>query len=545
MVVTFLTKEITLAVSLRRGTCIATDQYQSVTEKSGTHWYVARCLPNYSRDSALSYIKKSSSKSVNSTAAITFAASLFFTNTIVAAPIKIAFIGDQGVRGDAQAVLSLVASEGTNLLLIQGDLGYDDNTASTWDANLNNILGADFPVLTVVGNHENFEWPIYQRLIQQRIDRVAGLSCSGTTGVKAKCSYGTIDIVHVSPGINEVAGVSPDDGYADFIDSSFADSDNRWRICSWHKPHQMMQTGSKTGPKDWSVYDACLDAGAMVALAHEHAYSRTHLLSDFSSQTIIHKSDEMSLEPGQSFAFVSGLGGREARGQARGGDYFASIYTADQGAAAGALFCIFEDDTADCYFKAINGAVPDQFSLTRRGSSAQPLSPAPPASASDVSSGGGTGYVFSRSDKTEYRWIDQNSNGQLGSIWIDAACAAKFGGTVASGNWGELMRRAPGFDTIANPCTNDNVQLQVGQNQVVQTHSPVASVDAASGNGFAFSRSDKNEYRWIDKNTSGDLGSVWIDKACADRVGGVKQSGDWKALMTLAPGFDTIASPCY
>lgn len=116
-------------------------------------------------------------------------------------------------------------------------------------------------MLTVVGNHENYEWPRYQRLIQQRIDRVDGLSCSGNTGVKARCSYGNIDVVQVAPGINEVAGVSPDDGYADFIRASLAGSDNQWRICSWHKPHHMMQTGSKTGPPEWDVYDACLDMG--------------------------------------------------------------------------------------------------------------------------------------------------------------------------------------------------------------------------------------------------------------------------------------------
>ncbi len=466
-------------------------------------------------------------------------ASLFFSSPTFAAPIKVAFVGDQGVGENSESVLSLVANEGTDLLLIQGDLGYKDNTANTWEANLNNNLGADFPVLTVVGNHENFEWPSYQRLIQQRIDRVDGLSCSGNTGVKAKCSYGNIDVVQVAPGINEVAGVSPDDGYADFIRSSLSGSDDQWRICSWHKPHHMMQTGSKTGPRTWDVYDACLDVGAMIALAHEHAYSRTYLLSDFSNQTIVHRSDEMSLQPGQSFAFVSGLGGREVRGQARGGDYFASIYTADQGASAGALFCTFDVNTANCYFKAIDGAVPDQFSLTRGGATTQASSsppPPPPLSSTETSSDNDTGYVFSRSDKTEYRWIDKNADGQVGSTWIDHACAVALGGTVATGDWGELMSRAPGFDTIANPCANGTVQAR----------STAAAVDTTNDyEGFAFSRTDKDEYRWIEKNTSGIQGSVWIDKACVDRVGGVKQSGDWKKLMTVAPGFDTIASPCY
>lgn len=285
------------------------------------------------------------------------------SHTSIAAPVKVAFVGDQGVGEHAQAVLSLIATEGTDLLLIQGDLGYGENSAATWEANLSNALGADFPVLTVVGNHENFEWPSYQSLIQSRVDRASGLSCTGETGVKALCRFENIEIVQVSPGISEVQGVKPDDYYAEFIASSFSDSTAPWRICSWHKNQSKLQTGSKSDATGWDVYDACLNAGAMVALAHEHAYSRTYLLSDFRNQTVVHKNNEMTLESGRSFAFVSGLGGREVREQSQGGDWWASIYTATQGAAHGALFCTFDEVTANCYFKAIDGAVPDQFSL--------------------------------------------------------------------------------------------------------------------------------------------------------------------------------------
>lgn len=469
---------------------------------------------------------------------------LFSSHISAAESIKVAFIGDQGVRGSAESVLSLVANEGTDLLLIQGDLGYDDNTADTWDRNLDNFLGKNFPVLTVIGNHENFEWPKYQRLIQQRIDRIDGLSCSGNTGVKSKCSYGNIDVVQVAPGIYEVPGINAEDKYADFIRSSFPGDNDRWRICSWHKPHKKMQTGTKTGPSGWDVYNACLDAGAMVALAHNHAYSRTYLLSDFERQTVVHRNDEMSLQSGQSFAFVSGLGGRGIKGQSRGGDYFASIYTADQGAASGALFCDFEGKTASCYFKAVDGAVPDQFSLTRGKGTQTPapvVTPAPPPPVSETPASDLDGYVFSRSDKNELRWIALNANGQWGSTWIDQECAASFGGATATGNWRELMRRAPGFDTIANPCVSAGSDRSAPVKPIVSPALP----DEGNTDGFAFSRTDKNEYRWIEMNSNGILGSIWIDKACVDRAGGVKKSGDWKALMALAPGFDTIASPCY
>ncbi len=465
---------------------------------------------------------------------------LFFSSTVaVADSIKVAFIGDQGVRGQSAEVLSLIANEGTDLLLIQGDLGYDDNTANTWNQRLDEALGSDFPVIVAIGNHENFEWPAYQRLINNRIDRIDGLNCSGNTGVKAKCSFGNIDVVHIAPGIYEVPGVSADDNYADFIDSSFSSSDNQWKICSWHKPHRKLQTSDRQGPDDWDIYDSCLDAGAMVALAHSHAYSRTFLLSDYPTQRIVHKGQDMALQPGQSFAFVSGLGGRDAVPQERSGDHFASIYTASQGAKAGALFCTFESTTADCYFKAIDGAVPDQFTLSRSGNNTSP----PPArddsgtsidnSADSSSSTSPTGgYVFSRSDKQEYRWIAQNSEGELGSTWISESCANSLGGASASGNWSELLDQAPGFDTIQNPCINGG-----------SSETPTAAPSQADG--FAFSRTDTTEFRWIETNAAGELGSTWIDEDCAQRMGGVQSSGDWDALMALAPGFDTIAYPCF
>lgn len=298
----------------------------------------------------------------------------------LATPVKVAFIGDQDIGDDARAVLSLVAAEGTDLLLIQGDLGYRENAASAWEANLNEALGPDFPVLAVVGNHENYEWPTYQRLLRERIERAGATVCSGETGVKASCRFGDLQIVQVAVGIVEVEGVSPDDGYDEFIASSFAGTDATWRICSWHRNQNALQTGDNGDGTGWEVYDACLDAGAMVAVAHEHAYSRSFLLSDFENQVVAHTDGEMTLEPGRSFVVVSGLGGREVRPQRRGGSWWASIYTASQGATYGALFCTFDTATADCYFKAIDGAVPDQFTL-RAAAAADAASgtPTPPA----------------------------------------------------------------------------------------------------------------------------------------------------------------------
>jgi len=461
------------------------------------------------------------------------------------AGVKVAFTADQGVDEDAQAVLELIANEGTDLLMIQGDLAYEDSSAIAWEKNLDKALGRDFPVLTVVGNHEGQDWGIYERLIQLRVDRAAGLSCSGRTGVKAKCSYQNIDIVQVSPGIYEVPGVPAFDNYDGFIRSSFAGSNNnRWRICAWHKNQRNLQTGKKNNSTGWEVYDACLDVGAMVAVGHQHSYSRTHLLSSFRDQTVVHRNSDMQIEPGKSMMFVSGLGGKSIRPQLRGGDWWGSIYTADQGATHGATFCDFGAAKADCYFKAIDGSVPDRFTL-RLGTSrsGQPQEsevqqPIETAATEPTVSGAkpqpvAQGYVFARTDKDEFRWIDRDGAGGTGNVWIDKACADSLGAPAAYGDWGDLQDRAPGFDTIAYPCDGTQTVSQ-GGNQGVPS----------SSSGYVFSRTDKNEFRWIDSDGNGSLASVWIDQACADRMGGVSAYGDWSELMAIAPEFDAIDSPC-
>ena len=63
-----------------------------------------------------------------------------------------------------------------------------------------------------------------------------------------------------------------------------------------------------------------------------------------------------------------------------------------------------------------------------------------------------SGFVFSRTDVDELRWITTDPNGELGSIWISESCAAQMGGATSFGDWFELLDLAPGFDTVENPC---------------------------------------------------------------------------------------------
>ncbi len=141
-----------------------------------------------------------------------------------------------------------------------------------------------------------------------------------------------------------------------------------------------MQIGGKSDSTGWGVYEACKDGGAIIATAHEHSYERTKTLINMENQTVDPQwpaPDDVRLAPGASFVFVSGLGGRSIRDQERcspdtppygcNGEW-ASIYSSNQGANYGALLCSFnvngQPNSAHCYFKDIDGNVPDEFNIT-------------------------------------------------------------------------------------------------------------------------------------------------------------------------------------
>ena len=70
---------------------------------------------------------------------------------------KIAFIGDQELGKDAEAVLRLIKSEGAQAVLHQGDFDHEDNPAA-WEAQINKILGRNFPYFASPGNHDIKRW---------------------------------------------------------------------------------------------------------------------------------------------------------------------------------------------------------------------------------------------------------------------------------------------------------------------------------------------------------------------------------------------------
>ena len=284
--------------------------------------------------------------------------------------LKVAFIGDQGLGQDPEEVLRLIAAEGAEAVFIQGDFDYADDPAA-WEAMLDATLGPDFPVIALVGNHDEAEWygaGGYQDRLAKRMQRL-GLSWLGELGVQATLHYKGLFVVQTAPNVF-------DDGYdhAAFIRSSLAADASIWSISAWHKLMSDMQVGGKGDETGWEVYEETRRGGAIIATAHEHSYSRTHLMSSMENQTVASTAQPLvlaaddpstSADEGRTFAFVSGLGGNSIRDQERTGDWWASVYTATQDASNGALFAVFhvngDPRLAHFYFKDVTGKVVDDF----------------------------------------------------------------------------------------------------------------------------------------------------------------------------------------
>ena len=303
---------------------------------------------------------------------------------------KVAFIGDQGLGTDSEAVLQMIANEGTEMVLHSGDLDYDQNPTA-WEDMVNLYLGPTFPYFVSVGNHDIEVaglWDGYQTKLQDRLDSIPDATCVGDLGVKASCHYK--GLFFILSGVGTLSTYTEND-YVSHIQTELANDDSIWSICSWHKNQQAMQIGGKGDSVGWPAYEACKDGGAIIATAHEHSYERTKTLTNTETQTVDptwSESNDVRVAEGSTFAFVSGLGGKSIRDQSRCdpsdvpygcNSEWANIYAQEQSADHGALFCEFnadgQEDRAYCYFKNISGNIIDSFYVTSFMGTANPTSP--------------------------------------------------------------------------------------------------------------------------------------------------------------------------
>lgn len=294
--------------------------------------------------------------------------------------LKVAFIGDQAVGDNSKNVLQLIKNEGAQAIIHSGDLDYQNDPAA-WENLANEILGPNYPYFVSAGNHDDKKWygdgGYGKRLETRMLD--LGIPWEGDLGVQSALTYKGIFIVLVAPN---VFGKDHDI----FIKEKLAENKAVWSIASWHRNMQRMQVGGKNDDTGWGVYEEARKGGAIIATAHEHSYSRSHLLSDMQNQVVADTSDTLRITEGKSFVFVSGLGGKSIRNQELSGDWWASIYTSTQKAKYGALFGVFNlngiENLAEFYFKNVDGEVMDRFWVVSEVQAdvtgiADELSPAP------------------------------------------------------------------------------------------------------------------------------------------------------------------------
>lgn len=311
--------------------------------------------------------------------------------------VTVAFIGDQGSGSDGTAVLNLVKT--ADFIIHAGDFDYNYDPQA-WDTSLTTILGADYPYFASVGNHDAGKWAGvggYQEKLQQRLERISGVTCTGDLGVNSHCKFKGISFVLSGVGTRGT-------GHADFIRSSLSSDTNIWKICAWHKNQIAMQLGEKGNETGWDVYEACRSMGAIIATAHEHSYSRTKTLVNMQTQEpdpLWPDTATVAVGPGKTFAFVSGLGGKDMRRQIRClphtppygcNGIWAHIFTTHQTGNQqkfGALFITFnaqgDPRKAHGVFRTTDGTIIDEFTILAPDPNAAPQATPTPLQSENVS----------------------------------------------------------------------------------------------------------------------------------------------------------------
>lgn len=288
----------------------------------------------------------------------------------------VAFLGDQGNRHQGRGpmgsrVLNMIRDkqgrDEVDFVLHLGDFDYSDDPVEMEEM-IDEELGADFPYFAAIGNHDFIRWAGeegYSAKLVERLERFGGEEyCWGDYGTKMACLYK--GLLFVLSGVGTWGF-----DHNVFIEETFEETPVLWRICNWHKNQRMMQIGGKISETGWNAYQACLRQGAMVATGHEHSWCRSHTMTSFEDQRMLNSDRNVHTEPGQSFVFVSGVGGRSIRSWTESlatREWWASVGASTNNLRDGALFCSFNHegvpDHARCYFEDVEGTIWDQFDIT-------------------------------------------------------------------------------------------------------------------------------------------------------------------------------------
>ncbi|KAI9345674.1 hypothetical protein BDR26DRAFT_143088 [Obelidium mucronatum] len=278
--------------------------------------------------------------------------------------LRVAIVADFGLGKHPSKVLKMISDWGAELTLMTGDYDYVDSPDAFLDM-IDSEVGADFPFIGVVGNHDILEWygrGGYRDRFLERLGKIEDISCYGEYGANMICTWK--GMVFALSGVGSLG-----QNHAQFIDLSLENyKSTPWKICGWHKNQKAYQTGDKENETGYEVYETCRKHGAIIATSHEHSYERTHLMSHFEQQKVVDTNNTLNIKPGETFAFVSGLGGESIRKwfkNSQKNPWWAASVAQDNKANYGALLCTFNkhnvQQLAHCKFKDIDGKKWDDF----------------------------------------------------------------------------------------------------------------------------------------------------------------------------------------
>jgi hypothetical protein len=316
--------------------------------------------------------------------------------------VKLALLGDTAAGTGLASVLKLVAAEGTDVVMINGDLGYDA-TAEQWKAQVEaSIDTSKFAVIGSLGNHDVGSKDKYIEAFSafRNSNQSLKTSCTGAKpiseghdiiAVDETCTFGNITII--PSGIGQVLTKAYLEGRLE--NKLRATPVNNWKLVGYHFTLASMNPGIKREENTPKFFELIRKAGAIGVQAHTHSVMAScPISSSFTAGTTVtcHSNFQTDLEsrfvaPGIGMYMDSSISGKAVRNRTRclnpkenGCTHMVDLittegYTRTDGTTNqnfnrfGALFVVFnsggDPSKALVYYKSIDGQVIFKFTIAR------------------------------------------------------------------------------------------------------------------------------------------------------------------------------------
>jgi len=337
-----------------------------------------------------------------------FVLALLFVSTVAFAQsvpeVKVALLGDTEAGTNFGSVLNLIANEKADVIMINGDFGYDASPSRWRDRLLASIDINNYSVIGSMGNHDVGQGNEYVGIFAKFRNNKNNLisKCTGSEGIREGkdtiavdevCNFGNVSII--SSAIGQVLNSSYLEGR---LEEKLKNSPaSNWKLVGYHFTLANMNPGYKSDQATYKFFDLIRQYGAIGTQAHTHSVMASCPISSvfaLGRDPACHP-DFADLEnrfvlPGTGLFVDSSLAGKPPRNRGRCknptekncGHLIDIIsgegYTRADGAKfsnftpLGAMFMVFNagGDPAKtlAYFKSIDGQVVFKFNIGRLSS---------------------------------------------------------------------------------------------------------------------------------------------------------------------------------